>query len=47
MSIVLIAVGAILIWATTASVTIGVILLVGGTIGALVSLMFWSAGGAR
>jgi hypothetical protein len=52
-SIVLIALGAILVWAVNASVsgveltTIGVILLVAGTISALVSFMFWSAGGTR
>ena len=50
-SIVLAAVGAILIWGTTASVSgvdltmIGVILLVVGAIGALLSLVFWSSWG--
>lgn len=47
-SIVFAALGAILIWGTTASVSgvdltmIGVILLVVGAIGALLSLVFWS-----
>jgi hypothetical protein len=56
-SLVLIAVGAILTWAVNASVsglelnTIGVILMVVGALGLLLSLMFWSSwggfGGAR
>ena len=57
-SIFLIAVGAILTWAVNASVsglelqTIGVILMVVGAIGLVLSLMFWSTwggvgGGAR
>jgi hypothetical protein len=50
-SIFLIAVGAILIWAVNASVsgieltTIGWILLIVGAIGALLSLIFWSTWG--
>jgi hypothetical protein len=56
-SLILIAVGAILTWAVNASVsgleltTIGVILMIVGAIGLLLSLMFWSSwggfGGAR
>lgn len=57
-SILLIAIGAILLWAVNAEVAkmdldaIGVILLVVGALGALLSLMFWSswaagAAGAR
>ena len=56
-SLILIAAGAILTWAVTATVsgvdinTIGVILLVVGAIGLVLSLMFWSTwgggGGAR
>ncbi len=53
-SIVLMAIGAILIWGVTASVggiditTIGWILLVVGAIGALLSMIFWSSwGGTR
>jgi hypothetical protein len=54
-SIILMAVGAILIWGTDASVsgadlsTIGVILLIVGAVGALLSLVFWSSwgGGVR
>ena len=49
-SLILIAVGAILVWATTFT-TIGWILLIVGAIGILLSLVFWSAwggfGGAR
>ena len=49
-SLILIAVGAILVWATTFA-TIGWILLIVGAIGILLSLVFWSAwggfGGAR
>ena len=50
-SIILIAVGAILTWAVNASVsglelqTIGVILMVVGALGLLVSLIFWSSWG--
>jgi len=50
-SIVLIAVGAVLVWAVHASVsgvdihTIGWILLAVGAIGALLSLIFWSSWG--
>ena len=50
-SIILIAAGAILTWAVNASVsglelqTIGVILMVVGAIGLLVSLIFWSSWG--
>ena len=50
-SLLLIAVGAILIWAVNASVsgvelqTIGWILLIVGAIGGLVSLIFWSSWG--
>jgi hypothetical protein len=50
-SLILIAVGAILAWAVTAEVsgvdltTVGVILMVVGGIGALLSLAFWSSWG--
>jgi hypothetical protein len=50
-SLLLVAVGAILIWAVDVSVsglelkTIGVILLVVGAIGALLSVIFWSTWG--
>jgi hypothetical protein len=50
-SLLLIAVGAILIWAVDVSVsgielvTVGWILLVVGAIGALLSLIFWSSWG--
>jgi hypothetical protein len=50
-SLVLIAVGAILKWAVTASVsgvslpTIGVILMVVGAVGLVLSLIFWSTWG--
>jgi hypothetical protein len=50
-SLLLIAVGAILIWAVDVSVsglelkTIGVILLIVGAIGALLSVIFWSTWG--
>ena len=50
-SIVLIAVGAVLVWAVNATVsgieihTIGWILLAVGAIGALLSLIFWSSWG--
>jgi Domain of unknown function (DUF6458) len=50
-SLILIAVGAILTWAVTAEVsgvdltTVGVILMVVGGIGALLSLAFWSSWG--
>lgn len=50
-SLILIAVGAILTWAVSAEVsgvdlqTIGVILLVVGIAGALLSLVFWSSWG--
>jgi hypothetical protein len=50
-SLILIAVGAILAWAVSAEVSgvdiqvVGVILLVVGAIGALMSLIFWSSWG--
>ena len=50
-SLILIAVGAILTWAVTATVsgvdinTVGVILLVIGLAGLVISLMFWSTWG--
>ena len=50
-SLVLIAVGAILTWAVTAEVsgvdltTVGVILMIVGIVGALLSLIFWSSWG--
>jgi hypothetical protein len=50
-SLILIAVGAILTWAVTASVSgidinaIGVILMIVGAVGLLLSLMFWSSWG--
>ena len=50
-SLILIAVGAILTWAVTATVsgvninTIGVILMVVGAVGLLISLVFWSSWG--
>ena len=50
-SLILIAVGAILTWAVTAEVsgveltTVGVILMVVGLAGGLISLMFWSSWG--
>lgn len=50
-SLILIAVGAILTWAVTADVsgldinTVGVILMVVGIAGALISLVFWSSWG--
>jgi hypothetical protein len=50
-SLVLIAVGAILNWAVTASVsgvnldTVGVVLMVVGAIGLVLSLIFWSSWG--
>lgn len=50
-SLILIAVGAILTWAVDATVsgldinTIGVILMIVGAIGLLLSLMFWSTWG--
>jgi hypothetical protein len=50
-SLVLIAAGAILTWAVNASVsglelqTIGVILLIVGVVGLLLSLLFWSSWG--
>jgi Domain of unknown function (DUF6458) len=53
-SLILIAVGAILTWAVTAEVSgidiqvVGVILLIVGIVGVLLSLMFWSSwGGIR
>ncbi|MBV8394739.1 MAG: hypothetical protein JO064_00585 [Actinobacteria bacterium] len=51
MSLILIAVGAVLAWAVHASTsgfnihTVGYILLVVGVIGILVSMMFWSSWG--
>lgn len=50
-SLILVAVGAILTWAVTAEVsgvdlnTVGVILMVVGIAGALISLAFWSSWG--
>ena len=50
-SLVLVAAGAVLIWAVNASVsgvelhTIGWILLIVGAVGALLSMMFWSSWG--
>jgi len=50
-SLILIAVGAVLTWAVNASVsglnihTIGVILMIVGAVGILLSLMFWSSWG--
>jgi hypothetical protein len=50
-SLILIAVGAVLTWAVNASVsgldinTVGVILMVVGAVGLLLSLMFWSSWG--
>ena len=50
-SLILIAAGAILTWAVTAEVsgvdinTVGVILMVVGIVGALLSLVFWSSWG--
>ncbi len=50
-SLVLIAVGAILTWAVTATAsgidlnTVGIILMVVGAVGALISLIFWSSWG--
>jgi len=50
-SLILIAVGAILTWAVNASVSgvdinaIGVILMIVGAVGLLLSLMFWSSWG--
>jgi hypothetical protein len=50
-SLILIAVGAILTWAVNASVsgvdinTVGVILMIVGAIGLVLSLMFWSSWG--
>lgn len=50
-SLILIAVGAILTWAVSADVsgvdlqTVGVILMVVGAVGALLSLVFWSSWG--
>jgi hypothetical protein len=44
-SILLIAVGAVLIWAVSGATTIGWILLIVGCVGALFSLVFWSSWG--
>ena len=50
-SLILVAVGAILTWAVTAEVsgvdltTVGVILMIVGIVGALLSLIFWSSWG--
>lgn len=50
-SLILIAVGAILTWAVNATVsgldinTVGIILMVVGAVGILLSLMFWSSWG--
>ena len=50
-SLILVAVGAILTWAVTAEVsgvdlnTVGIILMVVGAAGALISLAFWSSWG--
>jgi hypothetical protein len=43
-SLILIAIGAVLVWATTFT-AIGWILLIVGAIGILLSLVFWSAWG--
>ena len=43
-SLILIAIGAVLVWATTA-VTIGWIVLAVGVFGVLLSLVFWSSWG--
>ncbi len=51
-SLILIAVGAILTWAVSASLSgidinvVGVILMVVGGLGFVLSLLFWSSGGA-
>ena len=51
LSLIFVAVGAILTWAVTADVsgvdiqTVGVILMVVGIVGALLSLVFWSSWG--
>ena len=51
-SLILIAAGAILTWAVNATVsgidinTVGVILMVVGVVGLVISLMFWSSWGA-
>ena len=51
LSLVLAAIGAILIWAVNATVsgvdldTVGVILLIVGIVGALISLVFWTSWG--
>ena len=50
-SLVLVAVGAILKWAVTASVsgvnleTVGVVLMIVGAVGVVLSLLFWSSWG--
>jgi Domain of unknown function (DUF6458) len=50
-SLVMIAVGAILTWAVTAEVsgiditTVGIVLMVVGAVGAVLSLVFWSSWG--
>jgi len=50
-SLILIAVGAVLTWAVTATAsgvdinTIGIILMIVGAVGLLLSLMFWSSWG--
>ncbi len=50
-SLILIAVGAVLTWAVNATVsgpnihTVGVILMIVGSVGLLLSLMFWSSWG--
>ena len=52
-SLLLIAIGAILVWAVDVSVSgldlsvVGWILLAVGVIGALLSMIFWSSGGVR
>lgn len=52
-SVLLVAIGAILIWGLDASIggvhvnTIGWICLIIGVIGALVSVMFWASSGAK
>ena len=51
LSLLLVAAGAILTWAVSADVsgvdiqTVGVILMVGGIVGAILSVVVWSSGG--
>ena len=44
-SLLLIAVGAVIVWATTTYATIGWILLAVGALGILLSLVFWGSWG--